>query len=206
MKYYVGIDLGTTNSAICTYDGEDLRVFKSPEQHSVTPSAIFVDRRSRYYGARAFQMAVAAPDNVAVKFKKLMGTSTPIQIPAMGLAMSPEECSAEILRLLFNYLPEDIRNTLEIGTVITVPAAFNQMQKAATLAAAEMAGIGRVDLMQEPVAAVMSAMRARKVDGMFLIYDLGGGTFDIALAESVGGHVSLLSHGGIAMEPPSIGV
>ena len=83
--------------------------------------------------------------------------------------------------------------------MITVPAAFNQMQKDATMQAARMAGLGKVALMQEPVAAVMSVMRTRKTDGMFLIYDLGGGTLDIAIAESLGGRVNLLAHGGIAM-------
>ena len=113
--------------------------------------------------------------------------------------MTPEECSAEVLKELFGYLPEEVRNDPDIGTVITVPAAFNQMQKEATMEAATLAGIGKVALMQEPVAAVMSAMRVRDTDGMFLIYDLGGGTLDIAIAESIGGRVYLLEHGGIAM-------
>ena len=113
--------------------------------------------------------------------------------------MSPEECSAEILKVLFGYLPEEMRNDPDTGTVITVPAAFNQMQKDATMQAAQMAGIGKVALMQEPVAAVMSVMRARNADGMFLIYDLGGGTLDISIAESIGRRVNLLAHGGIAM-------
>ena len=113
--------------------------------------------------------------------------------------MTPEECSSEILRGLFGYLPEELRNDPDVGTVITVPAAFNQMQKSATMQAAELAGIGRVALMQEPVAAVMSVMKARNADGIFVVYDLGGGTLDIALAESLGGRINLLAHGGIAM-------
>jgi molecular chaperone DnaK len=113
--------------------------------------------------------------------------------------MSPEECSAEILRVLYSYLPEEIRNDPDTGTVITVPAAFNQMQKDATMSAARLAGIGKVALMQEPVAAVMSVMRQRKTDGIFMVYDLGGGTLDIAIAQSLGGRVNLLGHGGIQM-------
>lgn len=200
MKNYIGIDLGTTNSAVSVYDGENLRLFKSPDQNDVTPSAIFLDKRgNKYVGKRAYDQAARNPDSAATLFKRLMGTSTPVKLPAVNLTMTPEECSAEILRVLFGYLPEDIRNDPETGTVITVPAAFNQMQKDATMAAAEMAGLGKVALMQEPVAAVMSVMRHRKGDGMFLIYDLGGGTLDIAIAQSINGRVSLLAHGGIAM-------
>jgi molecular chaperone DnaK len=76
--------------------------------------------------------------------------------------MTPEECSAEVLRTLFGYLPEEIRGDGDTGTVITVPAAFNQMQKDSTMAAADAAGLGRVALMQEPVAAVMSVMRSAR--------------------------------------------
>ena len=196
---HVGIDLGTTNSAICSYDGSEVHTYKSPEQHSVTPSAIYVDRRSRYYGVRAYDKAAFSPDNVALFFKRFMGTDTPIAIPGAELVMSPEECSAEILRYLYGYLPEEIRESDQTGTVITVPAAFDQMQRDATLSAAEMAGIGQVALMQEPVAAIMSVMRAVRRDGLFLVYDLGGGTFDVAVAESMGGSVTLLDHGGIPM-------
>ena len=200
MKNYIGIDLGTTNSAICAYDSENLRLFKSPDQNDVTPSAIFIDKRgNKYVGKRAYDNAARNPENAATLFKRLMGTSTPVKLAAVDLTMTPEGCSAEILRVLFGYMPEEIRNDPETGTVITVPAAFNQMQKDATMAAAEMAGLGRVALMQEPVAAVMSVMRHRKGDGMFLVYDLGGGTLDIAIAESISGRVSLLAHGGIAM-------
>ncbi|MBM2636805.1 Hsp70 family protein [Pseudomonas aeruginosa] len=197
---YVGIDLGTTNSAISSFDGEKIQLFKSPEQHDVTPSAIFIDRRgNKYVGSRAYNNAARNPDNAAVLFKRLMGTSTPVKLPAVNLTMTPEECSAEVLRTLFGYLPEEIRGDGDTGTVITVPAAFNQMQKDSTMSAADAAGLGRVALMQEPVAAVMSVMRQRKNDGVFVVYDLGGGTLDIAIAESIAGRVNLLAHGGIAM-------
>jgi molecular chaperone DnaK len=197
---YVGIDLGTTNSAISSFDGEKIRLYKSPEQNDVTPSAIFIDRRgNKYIGSRAYNNAARNPGSAAVLFKRLMGTSTPINLPSVGLTMTPEQCSAEILRTLYGYLPEEIRNDGDTGSVITVPAAFNQMQKQATMNAAEQAGLGRVALMQEPVAAVMSVMRQRKSDGVFVVYDLGGGTLDIAIAESIAGRVNLLAHGGIAM-------
>jgi len=143
-------------------------------------------------------MAAFAPDHTATPFKRLIGTNTPIRIPALNLALTPEECNAEILKVLYGYLPEGIRNDPETGT-ITVPAAFNQTERDATLSAAQMAGIGKLALMQKPVAAVMTIMRTRPTDGNFLIYDLGGGTFDIALAQSNAGCVSLFNPCGIAM-------
>lgn len=200
MKYYIGIDLGTTNSAICSYDGTHTRIWKSPEQNDVTPSAIYVDRRgNRYYGSKAYSQAPYNPTNSATLFKRFMGTSTKINLEAAHLSLTPEECSAEILKVLYGYLPEEIRNDPETATVITVPAAFNQMKKDATMQAARMAGIGKVALMQEPVAAVMSVMRGAHSEGIFLIYDLGGGTFDVSIAENIKGKVNLLAHGGIEM-------
>ena len=200
MKTFVGIDLGTTNSAICSYDGKETRIWKSPEQNDVTPSAIYIDKRgNKYVGQRAYDTAPHSPQNSATLFKRYMGTSTTIKLAAINKVMTPEECSAEVLKVLFGYLSEEIRNDEETGTVITVPAAFNQMQKDATMQAAQMAGIGNVALMQEPVAAVMSVMKTGKTDGIFLIFDLGGGTLDVAIAQSIGGRVSLLAHGGIAM-------
>ena len=200
MKYYIGIDLGTTNSAICSYDGTTVRVWKSPEQNDVTPSAIYVDKRgNRYYGNKAYNQAPYNPNNSATLFKRFMGTSTKIELEAAQLSLTPEECSAEILKVLYGYLPEEIRNDPETAVVITVPAAFNQMKKDATLQAARMAGINNVALMQEPVAAIMSIMRASKQEGIFLVYDLGGGTFDVSIAENINGKVNLLAHGGVEM-------
>ena len=200
MKYYIGIDLGTTNSAICSYDGTNVRVWKSPEQNDVTPSAIYVDKRgNKYYGQKAYNQAPYNPNNSATLFKRFMGTNTKIELEAAGLSLTPEECSAEILKVLYGYLPEEIRNDPETSVVITVPAAFNQMKKDATLQAAKLAGINNVALMQEPVAAIMSIMRASKQEGIFLVYDLGGGTFDVSIAENINGKVNLLAHGGVEM-------
>ena len=163
MKYYVGIDLGTTNSAICTYDGRNTRVWKNPEQNDVTPSAIFIDKRgNRYYGNKAYNQAPYNPNNSATLFKRFMGTSNVIKFQSAGISMTPEECSTEILKTLYGYLPEEIRNSGDCATVITVPAAFNQVKKDATLKAANMAGIKNVALMQEPVAAIMSVMKYSK--------------------------------------------
>ncbi|MDR2354067.1 MAG: Hsp70 family protein [Deltaproteobacteria bacterium] len=198
--HYIGIDLGTTNSAISSFDGNEIRVWKSPEQNDVTPSVIYIDKRgAKFVGKRAYDAAQQNPDNAALLFKRFMGTSTPIQLPGVNQSLTPEHCSAEILKTLFGYLPEEIRDDPQTGSVITVPAAFNQMQKDATLEAAKLANLRNIALMQEPVAAVMSVMRVKKVKGIFLIYDLGGGTLDLAIADSFQGRVNLLAHGGIQM-------
>lgn len=200
MKRYIGIDLGTTNSAICTFDGRETRIWKSPEQNDVTPSAIYVDRHGhRFYGRRAYEMAPVDEKNAATLFKRYLGTSMKYRMANSQEELTPEECSAEILRLLMSYLPVEWRDNPDSATVITVPAAFNQMKKDATLQAAEMARIGQVAIMQEPVAAVMSIMKDAPVDGFFLVYDLGGGTFDISVAEHTGGRVNLLAQGGKEM-------
>ena len=203
MENYVGIYLGTRYSAICTFDKktQQTRVWKSPEQNDVTPSAIYIDRRgNEYVGQRAYNTAPRSPDNCATLFKRFMGTSTPIELSTVDCTLTPEECSAKVLKTLYGYLPEEMRNSSDTGTVITVPAAFNQIQKNATIAAAEMAGIGKVELVQEPVAAVMSFMKASGgKDGIYLIYDLGGGILDIAIAESIRKRVNILAHGGIQM-------
>ncbi|WP_294160284.1 Hsp70 family protein [uncultured Selenomonas sp.] len=199
MKYYVGIDLGTTNSAISTFDGERVRVWKSKkDQNDVTPSAIYIDKHNkRFYGKTAYQKAAQQPERCATLFKRFMGTSTKLHVADVD--MTPEECSAEILRELYRNLPEEIRESDETATVITVPAEFNQMQKTATVDAAKAAGFSAVALMQEPVAAVMSVMKENAKDGTFLIYDLGGGTLDIAIAASRAGKVNLLANGGISV-------
>ncbi|MGN1021818.1 MAG: Hsp70 family protein [Aristaeellaceae bacterium] len=198
MKRYVGIDLGTTNSVICTFDGHSTTVWKSPEMSDVTPSVIYIDRRgNRFYGRRAYDMAPLNDKNAASLFKRYLGTN--MKFTLQGQEMTPEECSAEILKVLFGYLPPEIASDPETATVITVPAAFNQMKKDATLDAARLAGIERVTLMQEPVAAVMSVMKAAPGDKIFLIYDLGGGTFDLSIAESIGSRVNLLAQGGREM-------
>lgn len=194
---FIGIDLGTTNSVITSFDGKTTRVWKSPEQNDVTPSVIYISKRGgKYYGKKAYDNAPLNPENTAQLFKRLMGSNTKIKVA--DIVMTPEECSAEILRTLFNYLPEDIRNDKNTGTVITVPAAFNQMQKNATKEAAFNAGINRVALIQEPVAAIMSIAKQQNINGLFVVYDFGGGTFDVSIAERAGHKINLLTNDGIA--------
>jgi len=195
---HLGIDLGTSNSAVVGNFNSQLRVFKTSDGSDVLPSVIYIDQRGhRLYGRRAYEQTRLSPDNVAKGFKRLMGTSTPMRFRASGQVMTPEECSAEILRQLVSQALLET-NTSEIaGTAITIPAAFNQMQSEATLRAAAAAGLDRVVLLQEPIAAAMA--QAKNNSGQFLVYDLGGGTFDLALIQNLSGRINIIGHEGINM-------
>ena len=194
---YIGIDLGTSNSVIVGLSDGQPKVFRTPDNAEVLPSVIYFDKRGmKLYGRRAYDQAMLQPENVAMGFKRLMGTSTAIQISGAGMSLSPEECSAEIIKQLLSH----IEGQKVTGAVITIPAAFNQLQSEATMRAAKLAGLEKVELLQEPVAAAMTAMGgSSKKSGQFLIYDLGGGTFDLALAQSLNGEISILAHQGINM-------
>ncbi len=198
---HLGIDLGTSNSAVAGVRNGRVGIFKTPEGTDVMPSVIYRDRRgNQSVGVRAYDQSVMSPENVAQGFKRLMGTTTPIRFASTGEAITPEEASAEVLRALVGYALVEAGAEAVTGAVITIPAAFNQMQSEATLAAARAAGLERVALLQEPVAAALAAMaNARNRSGLFLVYDLGGGTFDVALVRAIDGDVTVLAHEGINM-------
>ncbi|MDD3029697.1 MAG: Hsp70 family protein [Alphaproteobacteria bacterium] len=197
---YLGIDLGTSNSAIAGIVDGKVRIFRPVDGGEVLPSVIYFDKRGhRLYGHRAHDQALISPENVAAGFKRLMGTSTPIEVKGAELTLTPEECSAEIIRQLLGQAATETGGDKIVGAVITVPTSFNQMQSEATLRAAKMAGLEHVDLLQEPIAAALAAMEGAKRSGRFLIYDLGGGTFDAVLAQAINGQVDILAHQGINM-------
>src|ERR1700744_1458976 len=197
---YLGIDLGTSNSVIAGIEDGKARVFRPADGGEALPSVIFIDKRGhRLYGRRAHDQALISPDNAAAGFKRLMGTSTPIEVKGAEVTLTPEECSAEIIRQLLGQAATETGNEAVTGAVVTIPAAFNQMQSEATLRAARLAGLERVDLLQEPIAAAMAAMEGAKRSGQFLVYDLGGGTFDAALAKAINGEVTIVAHQGINM-------
>ncbi len=197
---HIGIDLGTSNSVIAGIVDGEARVFHPADGGEVLPSVIYIDKRGhRLYGRRAHDQALVSPENVASGFKRLMGTSTPITVKGAEVTLTPEECSAEIIRQLLGQVTTETGEENFDGAIITIPAAFNQMQSEATLRAARMAGLERVDLIQEPIAAALAAMAGAKRSGQFLIYDLGGGTFDVALAQAIEGNVSIVAHQGINM-------
>ena len=196
---YLGIDLGTSNSAIAGASAGRVRIFKTPEGTDTMPSVIYRDRRgNQTVGVRAFDQSGLAPDNAVEGFKRLMGTDTPLRFTSTGDVITPEQASTEILKSLVGQALIEAGSDTITGVVVTIPAAFNQLQSEATLEAARAAGLDRVALLQEPVAAALAAMAgARDRNGIFLIYDLGGGTFDAALVHAIDGDVTVLEHAGV---------
>jgi molecular chaperone DnaK len=194
---YVGIDLGTTNSAAATFDGERVELVRNAQGATVTPSVVRIDPRGNVtVGARARRMFDQDPDNVRAEFKRLMGTGHAVRFPASGLDRRPEELSAEVLRSI----REDVRaqsGATPERAVISVPALFELPQTAATSEAARLAGFERVEMIQEPVASAIAAgWKADEDVGPWLVYDLGGGTFDVSLLETHEGLLRVVGHDG----------
>ena len=192
-----GIDLGTTNSCISRWEGGSLRVFQNNDQMNVTPSAVHILKTGRVIvGRRAYAALLTDPDNVAVEFKRWIGQKDRFRFPSAQRELSAEELSAEVLKSL----KEDVRRQTgtEVTTaVITVPAAFGALQCEATARAAGLAGLEEAPLLQEPIAAAIGyGARAGSADQRWLVFDLGGGTFDVAVVSTREGRLNVLEHRG----------
>jgi molecular chaperone DnaK len=172
-----GIDLGTTNSAIACAGRRRIEIVKNRLQSELTPSAVSRTARGQLLvGQDALDKYDAAP---ATRFKRLMGTANRVSL-GDGSEMSPEELSAEVLKELRS--ATRLRYDLDLThVVITVPAMFQQPQCEATHRAAELAGLAAVTLLQEPIAAATAYLNESAEPGDYLVYDLGGGTFDVSL-------------------------
>ncbi len=195
---YLGIDLGTTNSAAALFDGTALTLVRSADGSNITPSVVRIDARGKItVGERARRFRDTDPENVRGEFKRLLGTDRTLAFAASKQALKPEALSAEVLRAL----REDVR--LQAGflpdfAVVTVPALFELPQTSATAEAARLAGFERIELLQEPVASAIAAgWRADSDDSApWLVYDLGGGTFDVSLLETQDGLLRVVGHDG----------
>jgi molecular chaperone DnaK len=194
---YLGIDLGTTNSAAAVFDGETVTLVRSPQGNALTPSVVRIDARGQVtVGTKARRALETDPENTRAEFKRVMGTEHKWTFPASGLTRTPEQLAADVLRSLradveaqFGFLPE--------RAMVTVPALFELPQSGATAEAAKQAGFAQVELIQEPVASALAAgWKADAGDGQWLVYDLGGGTFDASLLDSRDGFLSVVSHAG----------
>ncbi len=198
----IGIDLGTTNSAICVSDNDSYTIVKNSFQLDYTPSVFGIDESGktlvgkRAYDKRASCSNVDDAQNYVSETKRLMGTAKRIRIPRSNKEYLPEEIAAEILKSLradaLRKYPENPAN----AAVITVPAYFETLQCEATKRAGNLAGFQHVVLLQEPIAAALSYGFSKDEDANWLVYDLGGGTFDIALIQSKERSFSVRQHNG----------
>ena len=188
-KIDYGIDLGTTNSAICRMEKGVPVIQKTDTQADIMPSCVSVNKKKAIragqlaYNSMLLDKRRATKDweyisNSYVEFKRAMGTNQTYKSSYLGKSLSPEELSAEVLKKLKSFvLDENVSNA-----VITVPAKFTLLQKTATLEAAKLAGFGHCELLQEPIAASMAfGLSTEEKNGYWMVFDFGGGTFDAAL-------------------------
>jgi molecular chaperone DnaK len=192
-----GIDLGTTNSAIALQVGAKPTLIEGPTGHLTLPSSVHVTANGELLvGDEARARWRQDPTNTALEFKRLMGTDESQLFPASGKRLGPEALSAEILRELLRWAARRAGEAPR-AAVITVPAMFQLPQCEATRRAAELAGIVHAPLLQEPIAAAIAHSGSGEVrEGYWLVYDLGGGTFDVSLVRSRGGRLQVLDHDG----------
>jgi molecular chaperone DnaK len=174
------------------------QAIQNNDQMNVTPSVVRVLKSgSLLTGRRAYNAIVEDPDNVALEFKRVMGQKYEKSFPASGRALTPEELSAEVLKALAadarRRTGEDVR-----AACITVPAAFTALQCEATARAAQLAGLEQYPLLQEPIAAAIAygAKPGEARDQRWLVFDLGGGTLDVAVVSTREGRLHILEHRG----------
>lgn len=195
----LGIDLGTTNSAIARFVRGEVEVFNNPMDYgrSTLPSVVGFRKDKIFVGSKAKERVEKDPQNVASTFKRKMGTNEMFPIESLGRSLSPVELSSYVLKELKTFLS---RETAVDAAVITIPASFDTIQANATKQAGYDAGFLQVVLLQEPIAASLAyanKVKAKDIsDGRWLVYDLGGGTFDVALLETRTDEMKVLDHEG----------
>lgn len=192
-----GIDLGTTNSSVACCRGGKVSVFQNMELSTVTPSVVYVGKTGRMLvGRKAYDTWVQDPQNTQAEFKRWMGYSDKLEFPASGRSMTAEELSAEVLKSM---RADAMRHTGQPvdAAVITVPAAFGSLQCDATGRAAKMAGFLQAPLLQEPIAAAIAYGAGPSARNQrWMVFDLGGGTLDIAIVSTRNGRLAVLEHQG----------
>jgi molecular chaperone DnaK len=195
---YVGIDLGTTNSAAAVFDGDQVHLVRTAQGGTLTPSVVRIDKNGVVtVGARARRFLETDPQNTRSEFKRLMGTRQDLGFAAAKSTRKPEELAAEVLKSLRADIQEQF-GFAPARAVVCVPALFELPQSSATSEAARLAGFERIELIQEPVASALAAGWKADDDGggAWLVYDLGGGTFDASLLETRDGLLRVVGHDG----------
>ena len=194
MGRVIGIDLGTTNSCVCAYEGQEVIVIPNSEGGRTTPSVVgFTKTGERIVGATARRQAVTNPTRTISSIKREMGTNYTVEID--GKKYTPQEVSAIILGKLKAdaeaYLGDKVTDA-----VITVPAYFTDSQRQATKDAGKIAGLNVQRIINEPTAAALAFGLDKNENEKIMVYDLGGGTFDVSILEIGDGVIEVLATAG----------
>ena len=194
-----GIDLGTTNSAIAKFIKGEVIIFSNPQDYgrNTLPSVVSYKKDKIIVGNKAKEFLEKDPKSVVGVFKRKMGTAESFKIKSINESKTPIELSAQVLKELKTFV--NTGDTLD-AVVVTIPSSFDTIQSNATKEAGIQAGFKQVVLLQEPIAASLAYANMKKEremkDGQWLVYDLGGGTFDVALIQIKDGEMKVLDHEG----------
>jgi molecular chaperone DnaK len=193
MSKIIGIDLGTTNSCVSVIEGGEPKVIPNPEGNRTTPSVVAFKNGERIVGEAAKRQAITNPNTIQ-SIKRHMGT--PEKVTAEGTEYTPEQISAIILQHLKSYAESYLGETVK-KAVITVPAYFNDAERQATKNAGKIAGLEVERIINEPTAASLAyGLDKQDEDHTILVYDLGGGTFDVSILELGDGIFEVISTAG----------
>ncbi len=193
MSKIIGIDLGTTNSCVSVLEGGEAHVIPNPEGGRTTPSVVAFKKGEKIVGDAAKRQAITNPNTVS-SIKRLMGTSKKVELE--GKKYTPEEISAMILSYMKDYA-ESYLGEKVTKAVITVPAYFNDSQRQATKNAGKIAGLEVERIINEPTAAALAyGLDKQDKSHTVLVYDLGGGTFDVSVLELGDGVFEVKGTGG----------
>lgn len=180
MSKIIGIDLGTTNSCVSVLEAGEAKVIPNPEGGRTTPSVVAFKNGERIVGDAAKRQAITNPNTIS-SIKRLMGTNKKVE--AEGKKYTPEEISAMILSYMKDYAESYLGEKVD-RAVITVPAYFNDAQRQATKNAGKIAGLKVERIINEPTAAALAyGLNKQDTNQTILVYDLGGGTFDVSILE-----------------------
>ena len=194
MGKIIGIDLGTTNSCVAVFEGSDPIVIPNPEGARTTPSVIaFTKTGERMVGQVAKRQAITNPDRTVISIKREMGSAKKTNID--GKAYTPQEISAMILQKL-KADAESYLGTTVTEAVITVPAYFSDAQRQATKDAGKIAGLDVKRIINEPTAAALAYGMDKEIEQKIMVFDLGGGTFDVSILEISDGVFEVLATNG----------
>lgn len=194
----IGIDLGTTNSLIAKYESGRVIVFKNPIGQKDTLASVVGFRKDRILiGDKAREYLLKDAVNVFGSFKRKMGTDEKYYVVNNDENVTPVQLSSFVLKELLSFVPDGDNVS---AAVITIPASFDSIQSNATQKAAELSGLKHIFLLQEPIAAGIAFLNESKnlkvKDGYWLVYDLGGGTFDSAILKVDEGELKVVGHEG----------